>query len=59
MLVLVAIVIRSIKLRRMRWVDMQHARKNTGVPTRSWLEIPEGMGKYRMAKNKEEVLPKL
>jgi hypothetical protein len=27
-----------MKLRRMRWADMQHARKNTGVPTRSWLE---------------------
>ena len=38
MFVFLAIAIRSIKLRRMRWVDMQHARKNTGVPTRSWLE---------------------
>ena len=36
-LVFLASAVRSIKVRRMRWVDMQHARKNTGVPTRSWL----------------------
>jgi len=36
--VFLAIAIRPIELRRMSWVDMQHARKNTGVPTRLWLK---------------------